>query len=217
MEILSQLFCLLVVEDNPGLNRDLKALLEIEIPGTLVLSALTVREAFLNLDDPLLPKPDLAILDLRLPEVPGAVKKIHPVLAKRVTELGVPSILMSGYLGSEDVESFIRDRKLHDPPVKVISKRDPDYFDQLQATIREFFIHKSSAAVEQQLSAVFGHSRSLAQPGSTGTAEIMSLQRQILDYWDYLSEATRTLAGKWFTVFETVDGQRSIRLELPRG
>ena len=217
MGILSHLFHLWVVEDNPGLNRDLKALLEIEVPGTVVSSALTITEAFSKLDDPQLPRLDLAILDLRLPEVPGAIKKIHPLLAKRVTDLGVPSILMSGYLGSEDVESFIRDRKLHDPPLKVISKRDSNYFDELRDTIREYFVRKTSASVEGRLASVFGNSRAMAPSESSGTAELMSLQRQIVDYWDYLLEETRTRVRKWFSVSEIGDGNRSIRLRLPGG
>lgn len=208
------LFHVFLVEDEEGLNKDLKSLIEIEIPRCAVTSALCISQAFEKLNRPELPAIDLALLDLRLPETPGATKIIHPRLSNKMKDLGVPSVLMTGYVGSEDVDAFIKDRKLHDPPLKVISKRQMDVFvDLVLDTIREFLVRKSSSAVLKRFGEVFGAAgRSSGYRSST--AELMSLQRQIIDYWQYLSPEVRDEVRRRFSVTEDSDGSCSLNMIL---
>ena len=214
--ILANLFHVFLVEDDEGLNKDLKSLIEIEVPRCKVTSALCINEAFEKLDRPELPAIDLALLDLRLPETPGATKIIHPRLSNRMKDLGVPSILMTSHVGSEDVDAFIKGRKLHDPPLKVISKRQMDVFvDLVLDTIREFFVRKSSDAVSRQLAEVFGAGgRSGGYRSST--AELISLQRKIIDYWQYLSPEVRDEVRGRFSVTENSDDSCSLSM-IPAG
>lgn len=207
------LFHVFLAEDEEGLNKDLKALIEIRIPGSVVTSVLSVNEAFQKLETAALPPIDIALLDVLLPETTNAVVRTQQPLNDRMKKLGVPSILMSGFIGThEDVDKFIQDRKLSDPPLKVISKRQMDVFvDLVIDTIREFFVWKASNALHKQLGEVFGVGGS-SNGYRSSTAELMSLQRQIINYWHYLSPKVRDEVRCRFSVTEDSDGCCSLSM-----
>lgn len=200
------LFHVFLVEDEEDLNRDLLTLIECEIPGCTVISSTCVRDAMAKLANPESPCVDIALLDLMLPDVAGATETLPLHLHEQIRELGIPSILMTGYAGFQNVDEFVKTRRLNDPPLKVISKREMDVFvDAVINTIRDFVVSKTSAAVRKELNDVFS-GESGSSHFRSSTAELMTLQHRISNYWYYLSPEARAEVQRRFTISASDDG-----------
>ncbi|MDA0807180.1 MAG: hypothetical protein O2983_00090 [Planctomycetota bacterium] len=212
----SPLFHVLLVEDDEELNGDLKWLIEKKFPGTAVSSALYVSTAMEILNSADVPVFDIALLDVRVPLFPGGDPRTETQIADRLKESGIASVYMTSYRATDDVETFIKDRELQDPPLKVISKRDLNRFqDHVFKTIGDWFTDKASGVVHNELRRVFG-TASIIRDGRSGTADLMSLQRTIIDYWCYLSEKTRREVRERFEVVEHDGTVNALRL-FPMG
>ena len=192
------LFSLMLMEDEPNLLEDLAWLVPRRLPGTEVRSATTVEDAMHILDTGY--KPTLAVLDARVPLKKGLKDKADLAVADRLHDIGVASLCMTGYLDSEDVIEYLNRRKLTSPPLAVIKKSlGPEYVDQLFGEIRAYFTQRASQDIRKALVCVFegGGDDGLMR---FGTAAIMSLQQDIVDYWPYLDDPARQHVRQWFAV-----------------
>lgn len=205
------IFSLLIMEDDPELLEDLESLVPRRLPGTEVFTAKTIEEALRILEGGV--KPTLGILDARVPASKGLDDKADPRVADRLHDLGIASICMTGYLYTEDVIEYLNRRKLSSPPLVVIAKStDPAFVTQLFSEVRNYFTERASREISKSLIRVFegGLDDGMAR---SGTAAIMSLQQEIIAYWFYLNEQTRTQVRRWFEI-ELDDHDQITRLGI---
>src|SRR5687768_10987476 len=85
---------LLLVDDDPATLAALVGLFEVHVSGVVLLTAMSVREA-----EPFLPRADVILCDVTMPEQPGSALLIA---AQRLTS--VPSVMMM--TGLEDAALF---------------------------------------------------------------------------------------------------------------
>lgn len=203
------LFRILLVEDDRHLNEDLKALIERRLPGTAVDTAETIEDAleflFRQIDY------SLAILDIRLPVRRGMHPEADFELPSRLKIKGIASICITGFRDSADVEAYLERRRLLDPPLKVISKRLGEFVDSILNEIRGWLQKQACLKVRNALVDVFEQTSRTAGMGS-GTAELMSLQQTIGDYWPWLDAETRDQVRARFDVQE--DSETITRMSL---
>lgn len=191
-------FRLLLVEDDKNLNNDLTLIIRNRFEGIHVDSAENARDA-LKLLSQRVPY-DLSLLDIRIPVSPGDHPEVNWDVAARLKDLKVASICITGYRNSVDVEEYLQQRKLDDPPIKILTKRlNSEFVPKLLNEIQDWLQKRACRIVSSQVLKVFEGNGDEVGPGS-GTGELMELQQQILRYWSCLDEETQKLVLQRFVV-----------------
>ncbi|MCA9061516.1 MAG: response regulator [Planctomycetaceae bacterium] len=194
------LFRVFLLEDDPNLNKDLKWLIERKFPGVSVTEAKCVQDALTLLSSG--DRPDVALQDIRVPLLMGGHPETQTAVADRLNELHVPSIFMTGYRSSEDVEEFIRRQRLVDSKATIISKRQMDSLvDRIFSELNDWFGKIASERVTSQLERLFLSSHTAVR-SHTGTAELLTLQEDIRRYWNHLTDEARNRVSQFFCVDE---------------
>ncbi len=192
------MFRILVVDDNKKLVGDLEKLIESKLPATTVETAESVEEALRLISDDL----TIAVLDIRLPLRAGMHPKAHMDVADRLRECNVPSICITGYAGTEDVEEYLRNRQLTGPPEEVISKElGPQFHRKLLSSVGRYLEAHTSTDIVKKLKGLFDADVS-SKGVNCGTGPLLSLQEEITEYWPYLNDEARREVAKWFGVSE---------------
>lgn len=193
-----ELFRLLLLEDDDDLREDLALVIPRRLPGTVVDAAGTVEEGLhlLETDRDFA----LGLLDIRVPFRRGLQPEADPRVAEGLKRRGVASLCFTGYRESPDVEHYLAKRKLTDPPIATISKQvTPEFLTLLMNEIRLWLVSTASARVSASFRRIFS---STPDGLRSGTAPLMSLQQEIIDYWAYLDETTRDEIKSRFVVDE---------------
>ncbi len=205
----NELFRLLLLEDEQPLRESLARLIAPELPGTTIIQAGTIIEALDCIDQG--PIPTLGVLDIRVPMKPRCNDDSNPEVAKRLRELGVPCIFMTGYRKSDDVEKFLESHYLTSPNVIVIEKilKEGYLTSAIIRHAKQLFTELASKKVRAAVHQLF-------EDGNIGshstTAGWIQAERLIRAYWDYLNKETRDLVRKWVVVESPGPGKLTFHL-----
>ena len=209
--IQSELFRVFLLEDEAPLRADLSAVLKDRLPGTRVIAVGTTEEALQILSQ----QSDftLGILDIRIPLRRGMQPEADPQVADRLREMAVACLLITAFRESEDVQAYLRNRSLVDPPVAVIEKSltSGGLIGELTRHVRGWFTRQASNRITDCINELFGPSAMSSGPRS-GTAALIEAQQEIVAHWPYLDEAARDLVRRWFVVREL--GDNTVTLSL---
>lgn len=191
------LFQVFFLEDDPELGDDLRILLSASLPGVAVVWARTIDDGLRLLT----PNADfdLGLLDVKVPYRTHEQPETHPEVVNALRHRAVPILIYTGFVSSDDVREYLS-RNLSDPPLAVIPKNVGEgNFDQIVTTIRNWFIDKASERIRRSLETIF---ETNVESGFSyrGTGALLSLQQDIVDYWQYLNGEARALVARRFRV-----------------
>ncbi len=207
-----ELFRVLLVEDDPVLNWGLAQHIQRAFDGVTVLRAETVADA-LDLIAGSVPKRlDVALQDIRVPRRSGEAPAATPDVTNRLKELGVRSLFMTSYESSDDVKLFIQNLRLTDPQIAIILKNDVSALkDNVLNQLRDLFTDLASRRINERLTNLF-HTSDQLTTHHTGTASLLTLTREIAQYWHYFDETTKERLHARFDIRLTAQGVDNVRL-----
>lgn len=206
------LFCVLLVEDDPVLNWGLTQHIRRTFSGVDVWQAETVQAALGLIDRNLPKRPDVALQDIRVPRRSGEAPMATTDVTNRLVELGVRSLFMTSYASSDDVKLFIQHLRLTDPQIAIILKNDLAAFkDNVLNHLRGLFIDLASRRINERLKSLFQTSDQLTTH-HTMTASMLTLTREIAQYWEYFDEATKARLHARFEICLSEQGVENVKL-----
>ncbi|MFM7168926.1 MAG: hypothetical protein ACKO3T_27120 [Planctomycetaceae bacterium] len=206
------LFCVLLVEDDPVLNWGLTQHIRREFPGVDVWQAETVQAALDVIEGHLPRRPDVALQDIRVPRRSGEAPIATTDVTNRLVELRVRSLFMTSYASSDDVKLFIQHLRLTDPQIAIILKDDLAAFkDNVLNHLRGLFIELASRRIDERLRSLFQSSDQLTTH-HTMTASMLTLTREIARYWQYFDETTKARLHARFDIRLSAQGVDNVRL-----
>lgn len=194
-----RLFTIFVLEDDPKLGKDLVDLFKRDFAHTAVEWSKYIEEGLGNLNSP--QHYDVAVSDIRLPFREGDKEpKAYPDVAERLRELRIPTIFITAWKETEDVQSFLRKRTLADPTTVVIEKKGR-FYEDLFRQIRSLFMLLARKRVTEDVERFLKGTSN----GRSGTAMFVFLSKLVTAYWPYLDTATRSQLHKQFTITDLED------------
>lgn len=206
------LFCVLLVEDDPVLNWGLTQHIRRSFPGVDVWQAETVQAALDVIGGNLPKRPDVALQDIRVPRRSGEAPMATTDVTNRLAELGVRSLFMTSYASSDDVKLFIQHLRLTDPQIAIILKNESAAFkDNVLNHLRGLFIDLASRRINERLKSLFQTSDQLTTH-HTMTASMLTLTREIAQYWGYFDEATKARLHARFEICLSEQGVENVKL-----
>ena len=206
------LFCVLLVEDDPVLNWGLTQHIRRNFPGVDVWQAETVQAALDLIESHLPGRPDVALQDIRVPRRSGEAPMATTDVTNRLVELGVRSLFMTSYASSDDVKLFIQHLRLTDPQIAIILKNDLAAFkDNVLNHLRGLFIDLASRRINERLKNLFQTSDQLTTQ-HTSTAVMLTLTREIAKYWEYFDETTKARLHAKFDIRLSAEGVDNVKL-----
>ncbi len=205
----TDLFRVLIMEDEVPLRKSLAAILRSGLPGIEILQAGTIHEGLEQIEQN--PKLTLGILDIRVPKDVFFNEEANPEVADRLRELNVPCIFMTGYKESDDVTSYLQQRSIADPNVVVIEKliKAGHLSSEIIRHARPLFEKIACERVNKVIEEVFSNG---VQGNRSTTAGWINAQKCIAAYWAYLNDATKENVRKWVNLKETENGEIQISL-----
>ncbi|MFO0225209.1 MAG: hypothetical protein ACK56E_18000, partial [Planctomyces sp.] len=121
------------------------------------------------------------------------------------------------YASSDDVKLFIQHLRLTDPQVAIILKNDVAAFkDNVLNHLRGLFIDLASQRINERLRSLFQSSEQLTTH-HTMTASMLTLTRQIAQYWGYFDEATKARLHARFDICLSERGVENVKLTPEAG
>lgn len=209
--VVTELFRVLLLEDDPVLNWGLAQHIERTFPNVKILRAENVHDAMQFIDDDRT-APDVAIQDIRVPLRDGEAAVASTEVTDRLKELEVRSIFMTSYSSSEDVKQFVQSVKLTEPQMSIILKNEVGALkDSVLQQLRDLFVSLASRRVNERLTRLFHTSEPLTNQHNS-TASLLTLNHQIARYWDYFNTPTKERLRERFDIELTEQGVENVRL-----